>query len=389
MTTVGMYEHEDVLKGLDEPRPLSERLELVHDVLKERYPFVERVAVALFDAPTGALRTFADSSGAAHPLQRYEATLSEAPSIAEMLRVGRPRVVNDLAVFDDGAHAHSAVIRAQGYRSSYTLPLTLNGVLWGVLFFNSKEPDVFTPDVVAGLDVYGHLISRIATHDIAVPRMLLGALRTAIDMMYERDPETGAHLERMARFARLIAQELAVRGCHWFDDEFIERVFLFAPLHDIGKIGIPDRILRKRGRLTEAEFALMRTHAARGAQMIDRIVENFRLGSVPFVDMLRTIAELHHETLDGRGYPRGLKNGAIPIEARIVAVADVCDALASRRPYTEPWDNDEAFTELRRLADDKLDGECVEALAARRSEVELIQRQFAERETARAPVSGV
>jgi HD-GYP domain-containing protein (c-di-GMP phosphodiesterase class II) len=116
--------------------------------------------------------------------------------------------------------------------------------------------------------------------------------------------------------------------------------------------------------------------------MIDRIVDNFRLGAVPFVDMLRTIAELHHEALDGSGYPRGLKNGALPVEARIVAVAGVFDALASRRPYKEAWANDEAFAELRRLADDKRDRDGVEALAPRRSEVELVQRQFSEREAA-------
>jgi hypothetical protein len=92
-----------------------------------------------------------------------------------------------------------------------------------VLFFNAKEPDSLTANVVAELDVYAHLISSIAAHEITVPRMLLGALRTATDMMYERDPETGAHFERMARFTRLSAQELAVRGRHWFDDEFIER----------------------------------------------------------------------------------------------------------------------------------------------------------------------
>jgi HD-GYP domain-containing protein (c-di-GMP phosphodiesterase class II) len=334
--------------------------------------------VASFDAPTATLRTFVDSSGGDRSLVRYEASLAEAPSLQQVVEAGRPRVVNDLAAFDPPRAEHTRRLREQGYRASYTMPVSLNGVLWGFLFFDSRRPDVFTPEVLPELDVFGHLISSLTTHEIASLRMLLGALKTATDMVYARDPETGAHLERMARFSRLVAQELAERGTHALDDEFIEHVALFAPLHDVGKIGIPDEILLKRDKLTPAEFEVMKTHAERGAEIIDSIIENFRLGAFPFMSVLRHVAACHHESMDGTGYPRRLRGGEIPIEARIVAVADIFDALTSQRPYKGAWSNDDAFADLYRLAETKLDLDCVEALVRRRHEVEVIQAQFRE-----------
>jgi HD-GYP domain-containing protein (c-di-GMP phosphodiesterase class II) len=209
-------------------------------------------------------------------------------------------------------------------------------------------------------------------------RLLVGALRTAVAMVTERDPETGAHLERMARFARLIGHELARSGVHELDDEYVEHLFLFAPLHDVGKIGIPDRILLKQAPLSEQERDVMRTHSERGARLIDSILANFRLGALPFMDVLRNVAELHHEALDGTGYPRQLRGAEVPLEARIVAVADIFDALTSARPYKDAWSNDEAFEALRELARNQLDPDCVEALVRCRAEVEAIQARFRE-----------
>jgi HD-GYP domain-containing protein (c-di-GMP phosphodiesterase class II) len=114
-------------------------------------------------------------------------------------------------------------------------------------------------------------------------------------------------------------------------------------------------------------------------------VRNFHLGSFPFIEMLRAVVEMHHEALDGSGYPRGLREAQIPIEARIVAVADVFDALSSRRRYKKPWSNARAFTELLALSPAKLDHDCVAALMARRSEVERIQRRFPEAGRAKGP----
>ena len=141
---------------------------------------------------------------------------------------------------------------------------------------------------------------------------------------------------------------------------------------------IPDNILLKPGPLSEDERSIMNTHASKGRKMIDDIVENFGFGNLSNIDILRNIAEFHHEAVNGNGYPTGKVSGEIPLEARIIAVADVFDALTSRRPYKEAWSNERAFSMLKQLAGEKLDSDCVYALIENRKKVELIQQQFKE-----------
>jgi len=200
----------------------------------------------------------------------------------------------------------------------------------------------------------------------------------AYDMTHYRDIETGNHVNRMSRFSRLIAKKLSNK--YELDDEFIEHVYIFSPLHDIGKIAIPDSILHKPGALDEQERSIMKTHVLKGREIIDRILEDAGLHTLDNTDILRNIAQYHHEAVNGSGYPHGLSGDSIPLEARIVAVADVFDALASKRPYKEAWPNDKAFATLRGMAAHTLDAQCVEALIASQQEVEQIQRQFAEEE---------
>lgn len=186
--------------------------------------------------------------------------------------------------------------------------------------------------------------------------------------------ETGGHPGRMARYARAIAERLApVEG---LSTEFVERIYLFAPLHDIGKEGIPDTILLKPTRLTPDERRVMNDHVEKGSRMLGLMIDRFGLHSHPGIDLLRNIVAAHHELLDGSGYPLGLAGDAIPLEARIVTVADIFDALTSRRSYKPAWPVDEALAALRDLSDEgKVDGRCVGALVEARDEcAEIIRR---------------
>jgi HD-GYP domain-containing protein (c-di-GMP phosphodiesterase class II) len=371
-----MAEHQDSLGSLNHASPLRDKLVQTHRVIQAHLPFVARIAIALYDPKTEQLKTYLHSSGADDPLPHYQAPLTEAPSLAKMLEDGRPRVINDMSGFAAGEHLHTRRIGQQGYATSYTLPMYSNGAFFGFIFFDSYEKDVFGDAALNQLDVFGHMIALLTIGELTATRTLIAAIATSAHITHLRDPETGCHLDRMSRYARLIARTLATT--HRLDDEYVEHVFMFSPLHDIGKIAIPDRILLKRGSLTAEETAIMRTHARRGREIIDDILANFGLGGVQHVDILRNIAEFHHEAVNGRGYPSGLDGDAIPLEARIVAVADVYDALTSRRPYKEAWSNDQAAVTLTELAGQKLDINCVDALLANRVEVERIQALFQE-----------
>lgn len=189
-----------------------------------------------------------------------------------------------------------------------------------------------------------------------------------------RDPETGAHILRMAHFSRLIALQLGLSA------EETNLLLEAAPMHDIGKVGIPDAILLKPGRLDEAEFALMQRHAEIGAQIFAS-----HASDNPLLEMATTIALTHHEKFDGTGYPRKLAGAAIPLVGRIVAVADVFDALTSVRPYKRAWSLDEARVFLEQQSGAHFDPQCVAAFLARWDEVLAIHAQYRD-ETAESPI---
>jgi HD-GYP domain-containing protein (c-di-GMP phosphodiesterase class II) len=205
---------------------------------------------------------------------------------------------------------------------------------------------------------------------------LAAAVKTTRQITHRRDPETGSHLDRMSRYSLLIARHLADK--YQLDDDYLMHLFMFAPLHDIGKIAIPDEILFKPGPLNEDEAAIMRTHAQKGREMIDEMIENFGLSDIQHIDLLRNIAASHHEAVNGTGYPDGKRGDEIPLEARIVAVADVFDALTSERPYKPAWSNKQAIDALMDLAGEKLDQDCVTALVYEMDAVETIQNRFKE-----------
>ncbi|MBI3621449.1 MAG: HD domain-containing protein [Nitrospirae bacterium] len=371
---VELFSHDDRLDALNRGLTLSEKLKTIHGVLRARQAFVDRIAVAVYDAKTDTLKTFIDSSGDARPLVRYEAKLADTGSLRHMLDVGRPRVINDLTRLEPGQKEHSRRIQQEGYASSYTMPMHRNGMLWGFLFFDSYRKAAFQPGVLDEIDLAGHLIIQVVVGSLMAFRAMLATVKATRDITAYRDLETGAHLDRMSHYARLIARRIAPQ--YGLDDEYIEHIFLFSPLHDIGKIGVSDVILRKPGRLSPDEFEEMKRHTTMGRQIVDNMLRDFGLEVGGHVDMMRHIAELHHEAIGGGGYPKGLAGDQIPIEARIVAVADIFDALTSVRPYKAAWTNEEAFGVLRELGGNTLDAGCIEALCDQREEIGRIQAKF-------------
>ena len=369
-------QYKDVLEPLNRQTSIRDKLVHCHSVVQKYCPDIARIAITLYDPATAILKTYLHSSGEDDPLSNYQATLDEAPSLKAILDKGGPRVINNMLTFENGEHKHTQRIGRQGYEASYTLPMFYNGDFFGFIFFNSYKTDIFTERVLNELDVFAHLISLMVIDEMSTLRSLTAALSTAAHITHQRDPETGSHLDRMSRYSQLIAIKLADK--HGLSDEYVEHIFMFAPLHDIGKVAIPDRILLKQGPLNEEERKIMDTHPDKGLEIIDHMIANFKLSSIQHLDILRNIARFHHETINGEGYPQRLKSNEIPLEARIVAAADVFDALTSKRPYKEAWDINRAFIEMQKLSGNKLDPDCVQVLIEHRDEVEKIMTRFAE-----------
>jgi HD-GYP domain-containing protein (c-di-GMP phosphodiesterase class II) len=179
--------------------------------------------------------------------------------------------------------------------------------------------------------------------------LFMGSIQMLAGAVDEKDPYTRGHSDRVTKYSLMIAKEMGM------DPEFLEVLRISAQLHDVGKIGIEDRILKKPGTLTPEEFEIMKTHTTKGANIL-RPVPQLR-------EMLPGI-ELHHEALNGRGYPYGLKGDEIPLLARIIAVADTFDALTTNRPYQQAHDPVEALRIIQNLSGQRLDPKAVAALLA-------------------------
>ena len=179
--------------------------------------------------------------------------------------------------------------------------------------------------------------------------LFMGSIQMLAGAVDEKDPYTKGHSDRVTKYSLLVAKEMGL------DPGFLEILRISAQLHDVGKIGIEDRILKKPGALTPEEFEIMKTHTTKGANIL-RPVPQLR-------EMLPGI-ELHHEALDGRGYPYGLKGDEIPLLARVIAVGDTFDALTTNRPYQKAYDPVEALRIIENLSGKRLDPTAVTALMA-------------------------
>lgn len=368
-------EHVDLLQNIHANISLTQKLRIIHDYVRHFLPFIDRISFASYEHKSDLLRTFIISESKQISLNLYEAKLSDVPSLQEVAKRKKPRVLEDISGLYNENKEHSKRLKDSGYRASYTLPMFTDGTLMGFVFFNSRQKNPFRSKHLQLLDIFAHLIFSLVLKELNHTAMLLSTMRTLGKIMHFKDPETGNHLERMAHFSRIIAMHLAQNGKYHIDDEFIQFLFAFAPLHDIGKIAIPDQILLKPQKLDEQEFQIMKEHTIKGRQIIDLIVQNLPDKFSAHLEMMRNIPELHHEKLDGRGYPYGYADGQIPLEAQIITVADIFDALTSDRPYKKRWTNQQALNYLKSHTN-QLNRDMIQALEENLSEIIEIQNRF-------------
>lgn len=215
-----------------------------------------------------------------------------------------------------------------------------HGFELGAVDFISKP--FSTPVLVNRIKMHLNIDEVIHERTAQLKRLQYGIVSVLADMVENRDKGTGGHIERTSAYIQLMLEAMIKRGI--YSDELrrwdLEMAISSARLHDVGKIAISDFIVNKPGQLTEEEFNTMKTHAAEGERIIDQIVE--RTGEVEFLNSAKLFAGYHHERWDGKGYPHGNKETDIPLQGRIMAIADVYDALVSNRPYKKAMTDDEA-----------------------------------------------
>jgi putative two-component system response regulator len=307
----------------------------------------------------------------------YDVTVAyDGLEALSLLRSGRYRIV----ITDWQMPGMSGLEVCQEIRRRKTA-----GYVYVILLTANNRPDQIVAGLKAGADDY--MTKPFHLEELTL-RLRVGERMLALegrDMMIfamaklaeSRDPETGAHLERIREYCRILAEELSGSDeCREIvDGEYIRAIYMTSPLHDIGKVGIPDHILLKEGPLTAAEFEVMKGHAEIGGQTLDAVVQTH--ADAHFLTMARDIAWTHHERFDGRGYPRGLSGEEIPLCGRIVALADVYDALTTKRVYKPAFSHEKSREIILEGRGSQFDPQVVDAFVLREAEIRELGRRLA------------
>ncbi len=211
-------------------------------------------------------------------------------------------------------------------------------------------------------------------------KMQAGLIITLADIVENRDRDSTYHLQKTAAYVRIILNGLRRKGYYLekITDKFIEDVEMSAPLHDVGKIYIPDSILNKNGRYTDNEFEIMKQHATYGREILNNAINTIK--GENYLKEARNMAAYHHERWDGKGYPEGLHGEVIPLSARVMALADTFDALTSDKAYKQAYTFDKALEILRYESGKQFDPKCVEAFLESQEEVKKVMKTFRNKE---------
>ncbi|MBL1141924.1 MAG: HD domain-containing protein [Proteobacteria bacterium] len=365
-----------ILSNLHNQSNLTEKLQCLLEFIKQRHCFINRIAVARYDETTDIIKTYTHATEGKNPIPLYQTRLSESKSLTEIMEQRKPRILNNMNPLRSLKSEHSKKVTELGFQSSYTVPMFQGDQFLGFVFFNSSIFNAMKQNVVTDLTVIAHLINVLIVNELSFIKTTKCLTQSVATLANYRDLETGQHLIRVSHFSRIIARNLAKEA--GLSDEYVELIFTFAPLHDIGKIAVADAVLCKCGKLTDEEFIMMQSHTTQGREMIEKLQNNLELLSPQSCEILKNIIYSHHEKWDGTGYPDKISGDAIPLEARITSVADVFDALTSKRIYKDPWPVDKAIDYLMEKRGSQFDANCVLKFLENRDEIESIIDKFHE-----------
>jgi response regulator RpfG family c-di-GMP phosphodiesterase len=309
----------------------------------------------------------------------YEMIINNT-SLGKVIESGEERIINDLEEYVIGKplKEYNKMLIEEGIKASITFPLRANDNVLGIIFFSSDTKNVYKKEHIRFLRLLANSMGLSLEKSILIDDLVISTTLSLAKLTEERDSDTGEHLSRMSYYSRMLAEVLSKEDKYKdkIDIDYIDSIERFSPLHDIGKVAIKDEILLKPGKLTYEEYEIMKTHAIYGGKVLRLAEENLNRKGRSIFRVAIEIAEGHHEKWDGSGYPYGKSKEEIPLSARIVALADVFDALTSKRPYKEPFSFERSVEMIVEGKGKHFDPEIVDAFLKNRDKFERSYNRF-------------
>ncbi|MFT8313317.1 MAG: HD domain-containing phosphohydrolase [Clostridium sp.] len=334
----------NIIEDLSKNLPFKDILDKIFNSFQEYVPYTY-IGVALIEDDGKFIKASYASAGKEHEnlAKRMLGIKAEivSTSLYKILKDKKARLINDLEEYVNGKNVreYNKILLEEGIKSSITFPLINNDSPIGIIFFSSNQKNIYKKEHIEFLEIVANSIMLSLEEDILIEDMIVSSTLALAVLTEERDPETGEHLDRMKIYSRMLAEYLSKEDKYKdiIDMTYINSIERFSPLHDIGKVAIRDDILLKPDKLTEEEFEIMKTHTTYGGKVLRLADENLMKKGRSVFKMAIEIAEGHHEWWNGTGYPYGRSGEEIPLSARIVSIADVFDALTSKRPYKKAF----------------------------------------------------
>lgn len=371
---------EDVKEVLLKVYTLEDAVDHLFSLLKERMG-VDRVGLAFVDysremivAEYGVLvdQNIKLGPGFEVPFVRT--------SLFDLIESKKPVINNDLEnEFIKRPKSSSLyLLSLEGVKSNLILPLTMGNAVFGFLFLSSRQKNFFDLNHLHLAEKIVYEIKGLLNRTYFTKVIFNKITSGFSELVDKKDNETGQHINRMVNYSTLLAQKLVEKNHpdYPINDKIVLEIERNAAVHDIGKVGIPDSILKKPGKLTDEEWEIMRTHPIIGGDIFKSMREGLKAFDPELYKVSEEITRYHHEKWNGEGYPNGLKGFEIPLVARIVSVADVFDAISNKRVYKDAFDFEESFKMLEEMKGKNLDPFLVDLFIENSDEVLKIYQKY-------------
>ncbi|MEC6882238.1 HD-GYP domain-containing protein [Photobacterium piscicola] len=357
---------------LNSTHSLNTRLNLFVASVKKLYPEIIGIAVTRIDEHDNLYSVYR-SPDYGDNFPTFISSISQSPRLNKIRASLEPSIIDNMLSHQSSVKQIHLRLLQSNCISSMACPIYSNDIFIGVLFINAKVKDFFS-EKINYFTTFSILISLLIADNFNNKKSFHSIVKTVLLLSHHRDPETQNHLKRVAEYSRLIGLYLAKKGkCN---GDFVDSVYHFSDMHDIGKSLIPEDILYSTKIYTDEERAVMNQHPELGCQLLSNILTTFKYDNNQELDIILNIIRHHHERYDGNGYPYKLKGTDIPLEARIVTVADVIDALLSHRPYKQPWSIDDVELYLINGSGTLFDPLCIDAILYSLDKITLIQKRY-------------